>query len=90
MEALADDDEERYKSQFSEYIDDEVDAGDLEDVYLEAHKAIREDPLKKDEDEGSKKSKEEWKAESQKYRTKKLTYAEKQARIQEKIRELAA
>ncbi|CRG89696.1 60S ribosomal protein L5 [Talaromyces islandicus] len=90
MEALADDDEERYKSQFTEYIDDEVDAGDLEDIYLEAHKAIREDPFKKDEDAGPKKSKEEWKAESKKYRTPKLTYAEKQARIQEKIRDLAA
>ncbi|KAH8698440.1 60S ribosomal protein L5 [Talaromyces proteolyticus] len=90
MEALADDDEERFKSQFSEYIDNEVDAGDLEDIYLEAHKAIREDPLKKDENEGPKKSKEEWKAESKKYRTTKLSHAEKAARVQEKIRELAA
>ncbi|OJD15747.1 60S ribosomal protein L5, partial [Blastomyces percursus] len=89
METLADDDEERYKSQFQKYIDAEIDAGDLEEIYSEAHKAIRADPFKKDEDAGSKKTKEEWKAESLKYRTKKLTRAEKDARVQEKIRELA-
>ncbi|OAT00183.1 50S ribosomal protein L5e [Blastomyces dermatitidis ER-3] len=89
METLADDDEERYKSQFQKYIDAEIDAGDLEEIYAEAHKAIRADPFKKDEDAGSKKTKEEWKAESLKYRTKKLTRAEKEARVQEKIRELA-
>lgn len=89
METLADDDEERYKSQFQKYIDDDVDAGDLEEIYAEAHKGIRADPLKKDEDAGPKKTKEEWKAESLKYRSKKLTRAEKEARVQEKIRELA-
>ncbi|KKZ66794.1 large subunit ribosomal protein L5e [[Emmonsia] crescens] len=89
METLADDDEERFKSQFQKYIDDEIDAGDLEEIYTEAHKAIRADPFKKDEDDGSKKTKEEWKAESLKYRSKKLTHAEREARIQEKIRELA-
>ncbi|KAK2735280.1 60S ribosomal protein L5 [Onygenales sp. PD_40] len=88
MEGLADDDEERFKSQFQKYIDDEVDAGDLEDLYTEAHKAIREDPFKKDE--GTKKTKAEWKAESLKFKTQRLTKAEKDARIQEKIRELAA
>ncbi|KGM92550.1 60S ribosomal protein L5 [Paracoccidioides brasiliensis Pb18] len=89
METLADDDEERYKSQFQKYIDDDIDAGDLEEIYAEAHKAIRADPFKKDEDAGSKKTKEEWKAESLKYRNKKLSRAEKDARVQEKIRELA-
>ncbi|PGH14575.1 60S ribosomal protein L5 [Helicocarpus griseus UAMH5409] len=89
METLADDDEERFKSQFQKYVDDEVDAGDLEDIYTEAHKAIRADPFKKDPEAGSKKSKEEWKAESLKYRQQKLSKAEKDARVQEKIRELA-
>jgi large subunit ribosomal protein L5e len=90
METLADDDEERYQSQFQKYIEDEVDAGDLEDLYTEAHKAIREDPFKKDEEEGPKKTKEEWKAESKKYRQGKLSYDQKAARVQEKIRALAA
>ncbi|KAB8232659.1 60S ribosomal uL18 domain-containing protein [Aspergillus alliaceus] len=90
MEGLADDDEERYRGQFHKYLENEVEAGDIEDLYTEAHKAIREDPFKKDEDEEPKKTKEEWKAESQKYRKKKLTHAERKARVEQKIRELAA
>ena len=88
METLADDDEERYKSQFVKYIEDDVEADALEDVYTDAHKAIREDPNKKYESDAPKKSKAEWKAESLKYRTKKLTYDERQARVQARIAEL--
>ena len=86
METLADDDEERYKSQFQGYIDDDIEAEGLEELYQEAHKAIREDPFKKDEEaQGEKKSKEEWKAETKKYKQKKLTKEEKLERVQEKI-----
>ncbi|KAL1867718.1 60S ribosomal protein L5 [Diaporthe australafricana] len=88
METLADDDEERYKSQFQKYIDDDVEADGLEDLYAEAHKAIREDPFKKSESDAPKKSKDEWKAESQKYRSKKLSYDEKKQRVHAKIAEL--
>ena len=90
METLADDDEERFHSQFVKYNENEIDAGDLEETYAEAHKAIRADPFKKDEEAGPKKSKEEWKAESKKYRQGKLSNAERKARAQEKIRQLAA
>ncbi|KAJ5729048.1 60S ribosomal protein L5 [Penicillium malachiteum] len=88
METLADEDEERFKSQFTKYVEDEVDAGDLEELYTEAHAAIREDPFKKDEEAGEKKTKEEWKAESKKYKVAKLTHAQRKARVAEKIREL--
>ncbi|KKK20980.1 60S ribosomal protein [Aspergillus rambellii] len=87
MEGLADDDEERFRGQFHKYTDNGVEAGDIEDLYTEAHKAIREDPFKKDEEE--KKSKEEWKAESKKYKKAKLTREEKKARVEAKIRELS-
>ena len=90
METLADDDEERYKSQFQGYIDDEVEADGLEELYAEAHSQIREDPFKKDEDAGEKKSKEHWKAESLKYRAKKLTREEKKARVVERIKAIKA
>ena len=90
METLADDDEERYKSQFQGYIDEEIEADGLEELYAEAHKQIREEPFKKDEDEGEKKSKDEYREESKKYRQKKMTYQEKKDRIQEKIKALAA
>lgn len=90
METLADDDEERYKSQFSGYIDDDMEADGLEELYQDAHKQIREDPWKKEEGAGPKKSKDEWKKESLKYRTSKLTKAEKEERVQKKIKELKA
>lgn len=89
METLADDDEERFQNQFVKYNENEIDAADLEELYAEAHKGIREDPFKKDEGAGAKKSKEEWKAESKKFRQRKLSYAERKSRRQEKIRELA-
>lgn len=88
METLADDDEERYKSQFQKYIDDDIEADGLEDLYTEAHKAIREDPFKKYESDAPKKTKEEWKAESKKYRSKKLNHEQRQERIQARIAEL--
>jgi large subunit ribosomal protein L5e len=88
METLADDDEERYKSQFSGYIDDDIEADGLEELYADAHKHIREDPYKKADDEEPKKSKEEWKKESLKYRQSKLSKEEKTKRVQAKIAEL--
>ncbi|KAL6854101.1 hypothetical protein J3F83DRAFT_755370 [Trichoderma novae-zelandiae] len=90
METLADDDEERYSSQFAKYIEDDIEADGLEDLYTEAHKAIREDPFKKVEGEGEKKTKEEWKAISKKHRTTRLTKAEKAANVQAKIQKILA
>jgi large subunit ribosomal protein L5e len=88
METLADDDEERYKGQFVKYIEDEVEADALEELYTEAHAAIREDPFKKYESDAPKKTKEEWKQESLKYRKNKLTYEERQERVKARIAEL--
>jgi large subunit ribosomal protein L5e len=88
METLADDDEERYKSQFQGLIDDEIEADGLEELYQEAHKAIREDPFKKVDGAGEKKSKEEYKKESLKYKGRKLTKEERMAKIKAKIAEL--
>ncbi|ETN43481.1 60S ribosomal protein L5 [Cyphellophora europaea CBS 101466] len=90
METLQDDDEERYKTQFAGYIENDIEADGIEDIYAEAHKAIREDPFKKDEDAGDKKDKEFWKAEGKKYRTEKLSKEEKDARIKQKIADLAS
>ncbi|RDA87890.1 hypothetical protein CP532_1714 [Ophiocordyceps camponoti-leonardi (nom. inval.)] len=90
METLADDDEERYQGQFQKYIDDDVEADGLEDLYTEAHSAIREDPWKKASSEEPKKSKEEWKAISKKYRTPKTPKAEKQKKVQERIQKILA
>jgi large subunit ribosomal protein L5e len=85
MEALADDDEERYNSQFAKYIEDDVEAEGLEDLYTEAHKAIREDPFKKYESDAPKKSKDEWKAISKKYKATRESKETKQKKVQAKI-----
>jgi large subunit ribosomal protein L5e len=88
METLADDDEERYKTLFSGYIDDGIEADGLEELYQDAHKQIREDPFKKDEDEGEKKDKAYWKAESLKYRKNKLSSEERRERVKARIAEI--
>lgn len=85
METLADDDEERYKSQFQGYLDDEIEAEGLEELYQEAHKAIRNDPFKQDDDEGEKKTKLEYKQESKKHRKAKMSFNEKRERVSAKI-----
>jgi len=88
METLADDDEERFASQFQQYVDDDVEADGLEDLYAEAHKAIREDPWKKPESDAPKKSKDEWKEISKKHKDRKLTKEEKEAGIKERIQNI--
>ena len=85
METLQDDDEERYKTQFAGYIENDIEADGIEEIYTEAHKAIREDPFKKDDDEGEKKDKAHWKEEGKKYRKQKLSKDEREKRIAEKI-----
>jgi large subunit ribosomal protein L5e len=56
--------------------------------YADAHAKIREDPFLKEEGDGPKKTKEEWKKESLKYRQTKLSKEEKTKRVQAKIQEL--
>ncbi|KAF1350993.1 hypothetical protein BDV97DRAFT_350828 [Delphinella strobiligena] len=90
METLADDDEERYKSQFQGYIDEEIEADGLEELYQDIHKAIREDPFKKDEEAGEKKTKEQYKEESKKFKQYKLTKAQREEKVKQKIAALSA
>jgi len=44
MDALEEDDEEKYKRQFAKYLEDDVSSESLEDIYREAHEKIRADP----------------------------------------------
>ncbi|KAM9888040.1 hypothetical protein OXX80_002584 [Metschnikowia pulcherrima] len=83
MEELMDDDEEKYKQVFKSYIEDEVEPEDVEEIYANAHEKIREDPAHKPTEK--KFTKEQYAAESKKYKAKKLTREERQARINEKI-----
>ena len=45
MDALEEDDEEKYKRQFAKYLEEDVTSDSLEDIYREAHEKIRADPL---------------------------------------------
>merc|ERR1712216_797229 len=44
MSSLKEEDEKEYEKVFSSYIKNEVEADDLEEMYQEAHKKIRESP----------------------------------------------
>lgn len=70
----------RFKKQFATYLADGVGSEDLEEIYANAHAAIREDPTFKPTEKTK-----DWKAESVKYQDKRLTLAERRERIAAKI-----
>ncbi|EMR11632.1 hypothetical protein PNEG_00071 [Pneumocystis murina B123] len=80
MSMLMEDDEERYKKQFSGLISDGIDCDQLEDMYAEAHRRIREDPTfvptKKTRD---------YKKEFCVFKKPKISNEEKRRKIQEKL-----
>jgi len=83
MEELADDDEERFRTLFKGYLADDIEADALEDIYVEAHAAIRADPSFKPTEK--KFTKEQYAAESKKYKDVKLTREERAAKVAAKI-----
>jgi len=80
MESLEEEDDERFKKQFSTYLADGIGSEDMEEIYTSAYAAIREDPVFK----ATEKEK-DWKAETKKHATPRLTKAQREERIQEKI-----
>lgn len=88
IEELMDDDEEKYRTLFKGYIADEIEAEDIEEVYSAAHEKIRADPVFKRAE--SKFTKEQYAAESKKYRQVRLTKAERQAKIAKTIADFKA
>ena len=87
---LQDDDEERFKSQFQQYIDDEIDADGLQELYESAHAKIREDPNLPDPDASNRKPAEFWKAESKKHKLTKIGREQRMENVKTKIAELQA
>lgn len=80
MEALEEEDDERFKKHFSSYLEDDIGSEDMEELYEKAYEAIREDP----EFHPSEKNK-DWAAESKKYKQVRLSYDQRKAKIQDKI-----
>ncbi|ESK88438.1 60s ribosomal protein l5 [Moniliophthora roreri MCA 2997] len=85
MESLEEEDDERFKKQFSTYLTDGIGSEDIEEIYTNAYAAIREDPSFKP----TEKSK-DWKAESLKYKVPRLTLEQRKQRIAEKIEKFQA
>ncbi|KAM0787055.1 hypothetical protein ACM66B_006319 [Microbotryomycetes sp. NB124-2] len=81
METLEEEDDERFKKQFSSYLEDDMGSEDIEEMYREAHQKIRESPeaVLTDKADLAK-----WKEASKKTHPKKLTTAERRERIAEK------
>lgn len=81
MEALEEEDEERFKKQFATYLEDGVGSDDIEEIYSNGHEAIRNDPDFKP----TPKSK-NWASESKKYKATRLTKQQRDESIQQRIR----
>ncbi|CAG8496858.1 13224_t:CDS:2 [Ambispora gerdemannii] len=80
MRLLQDEDDDRYKRQFSQFIEKGVTADDLEDIYKNAHAKIRADPsfvpTKKTKD---------YKTAFAKYHKKRLNLKQRRNKVQQKI-----
>ncbi len=46
MREMEEDDEENYKKHFSQYLDNDLEADDIEELFEKIHSAIREDPVR--------------------------------------------
>ena len=84
MESLEEEDDERFKKQFASYLADDIGSEDLEELYTEAHKQIREKPEAEKKDYSSEQVT-KFKDASKEYYKPKLTYDQRKERVQEKI-----
>lgn len=85
MESLEEEDDERFKKQFSTYLADGVGSEDMEEIYTNAYAAIREDPVFKPTEKSQ-----DWKAESLKHKTHRLTHEQRMENVQTKIKAFQA
>ncbi|KAF8351406.1 hypothetical protein F5887DRAFT_206463 [Amanita rubescens] len=85
MESLEEEDEERFKKQFSSYLEDGIGSEDIEEIYTNAHAAIREDPTFKPTEKAT-----DWKAESLKHKVHRLTLEGRREKIAAKIEKFKA
>merc|ERR1712154_90179 len=74
MRQLLDKDEDAYKRQFSRSIKNGITADTVEDMYTKAHAAIRKDPERQAKDKKA--------VTKKRFGAKKLTYAERKAKVQ--------
>ena len=75
----------RFKKQFSTYLEDGISSEDIEEIYTNAHAAIREDPTFKPTEKTK-----DWKEECLKHKAVRLTAEQRKARIAAKIEKFKA
>ncbi|KAJ3207968.1 60S ribosomal protein L5 [Dinochytrium kinnereticum] len=80
MEYLEEDDEDSYKRQFSRFIEKEITADSLEDLYTAAHEKIREDPTAQPKEHDYSEKKEELK----KFRSQRRNLKQRMDRVKQK------
>jgi len=85
MESLEEEDDERFKKQFASYLADGVGSEDIEEIYTSAYAAIREDPTFKPTEKDK-----DWKAETLKHKTPRLTGEQRKTRVDAKIKAFKA
>jgi large subunit ribosomal protein L5e len=76
MRYLMEEDADKYKTEFANFIKEEVAADDLEDLYTSVHEAIREDP--------SPSEKEEFEPDKEYKNKAKKSYEDRKASVEEK------
>ncbi|TXT04949.1 hypothetical protein VHUM_04032 [Vanrija humicola] len=81
MESLEEEDDERFKKQFSTYLADDIGSEDIEELYTAAYEAIREDPSFTPTEKDTAK----WASESKKLRQVRLTKEQRRERVEAKI-----
>lgn len=74
-----------FKKQFSTYLADGVGSEDIEEIFQNAYAAIREDPTFKPSEKAK-----DWKTESLKYKTLRLTHEQRKTAIESKIQAFQA
>jgi large subunit ribosomal protein L5e len=89
MRVLQEDDEDQYKRQFAKYIEAGIGPDEMEEMYSEAHAAIRANPLRESK-KYSPADLKKFKEASSKFRPKKLTHAQRQAKVQAQKKEFLA
>jgi large subunit ribosomal protein L5e len=80
MESLEEEDDERFKRQFSTYLADDIGSADIEEIYTNAYAAIREDPTFKPTEKTQ-----DWATETKKHMTPRLTREQRLQNIAAKI-----
>jgi len=80
MESLEEEDDERFKKQFSTYLADDIGSEDIADIYKNAYAAIREDPTFKPTEKDR-----DWATETKKHMTPRLTREQRMQNIAAKI-----